>query len=86
MVLSKTWRPWLTIWTYCESPTSPFVSGGAQLQLTPGYGIPLKLRIVPGIAGFGILDWTTVSRRLFSSLPFVIRAFSGASPSLKVTG
>src|ERR1044072_8203300 len=41
--LSKTWRPSLTIWTYCVAPTSPFVSGGAQLHETPGNGMPLKL-------------------------------------------
>jgi hypothetical protein len=30
--LLKTWKPSLTIWTYCVEPTSPFVSGGACLD------------------------------------------------------
>src|SRR4051812_35564318 len=47
--LLKTWKPSLTIWTYCVRPTSPLVSGGAQLQLTPGKSIPSKLRIGLGI-------------------------------------
>src|SRR5919197_4699338 len=51
VVLLKKWRPVLTIWTYWSAPsgalapTSPFVSGGAQLQLTPGNVMPSKLRI-----------------------------------------
>src|SRR3979490_1732928 len=48
--LLKTWKPSLTIWTYCVAPTSPFVSGGAQLHATPGNGTPSKLR-----SGLGIL-------------------------------
>src|SRR5438876_4849546 len=60
-VLSKTWRPWLTIWTYCVRPTSPFVSGGAQKQLTPGNGIPSKLRIGEGILGAKALLWRAAS-------------------------
>src|SRR3954471_17347166 len=62
--LSKTWNPWLTIWTYCVAPTSPFVSGGAQLQTTPGNAIPSKLRPGPGMFGFAGMRWTTVSREL----------------------
>src|SRR5207248_6521557 len=50
VVLSNTWYPSLTIWTYWVAPTSPSVSGGAQLQLTPGNGMPSKLRIGAGIA------------------------------------
>ena len=49
-LLLNTWKPSLTIWTYCVAPTSPFVSGGAQLQATPGNGIPLKFR--PGAGMF----------------------------------
>src|SRR5207237_9608243 len=41
--LLKTWNPSLTIWTYCVLPTSPLVSGGAQLHATPGNGMPSKL-------------------------------------------
>src|SRR5207248_208331 len=43
VTLSKTWKPSLTIWTYWVFPTAPLVSGGAQLQPTPGKGIPSKL-------------------------------------------
>jgi hypothetical protein len=60
--LLKTWNPSLTIWTYCVAPTSPFVSGGAQLQATPGNGIPLKFRPGAGMFGSDGCDWTTVSR------------------------
>ena len=49
MVLSKTWKPSLTICTYCVSPTSPLVSGGMQLQTTPGNPIPSKFRLGGGI-------------------------------------
>ena len=49
MVLSKTWNPEFTIWTYCEEPTSPSVSGGAQLQFTPGKPIPSKLSVGEGM-------------------------------------
>jgi len=56
----------LTIWTYWVFPTSPFVSGGAQLQLTPGKGMPSHWRIGLGIAGMPIsvlqkLLWITGS-------------------------
>ena len=51
VALSKTWIPLFTICTYCVEPTSPFVSGGAQLQLTPGKAIPSKFSRVPGILG-----------------------------------
>ncbi len=62
VVLSKTWKPSLTICTYCVWPTSPFVSGGAQLQLTPGNWMPLKFRIGLGISGVGaFVFWTTGS-------------------------
>src|SRR3954447_10513078 len=57
VVLLKTWKPSLTIWTYWVAPTSPFVSGGAQLQTTPGKGMPSKLRVVAGIAGDASVDW-----------------------------
>ena len=59
--MSKTWKPSLTIWTYCVAPTSPFVSGGAQLQPTPGNGIPSKLCVGPGMFGAASDCWTTVS-------------------------
>ena len=32
-LLEKTAKSVFTIWTYCVAPTSPFVSGGRQLQL-----------------------------------------------------
>src|SRR5689334_14993251 len=51
VALSKTWKPSLTICTYCVSPTSPFVSGGAQLQATPGYWMPLKFLSAVGMLG-----------------------------------
>src|SRR3979490_2745675 len=51
VVLLKTWKPSLTIWTYWVAPTSPFVSGGAQLHATPGNGTPSKLS-----SGLGILS------------------------------
>src|SRR6185503_10769786 len=50
VVLLKTWKPSFTIWTYWVNPTSPSVSGGAQLQATPGKRMPSKLRMVAGIA------------------------------------
>src|SRR6266545_5041237 len=78
VLLSKTWKPWLTIWTYWSRPTSPFVSGGAQLQATPGKGIPSKLRMVPGIFGPGIVLWTTGSRALLWSLNLKSDGFSAA--------
>src|SRR5947208_488885 len=49
--LSNTWKPSLTIWTYCVWPIAPLVSGGAQLQPTPGYGMPSKLVSGPGTFG-----------------------------------
>ena len=55
VLLSKTSRPVFTICTYCVEPTAPFVSGGAQLQLTPGKSIPSKLSCVPGIFGAATL-------------------------------
>src|SRR5213076_430921 len=61
VVLLKTSRPWFTIWTYCVRPTSPFVSGGAQLQPTPGNGMPSKLRIGDGIRGPATVFCWTVS-------------------------
>src|ERR1044072_2302333 len=51
VVLSKTWNPSLTIWTYCVAPASPFVSGGAQLHATPGNAMPLKFATVVGMLG-----------------------------------
>src|SRR6185369_15618139 len=42
-------------------PTSPFVSGGAQLQLTPGNTIPSKFRIGAGMWPRPIVRWTTGS-------------------------
>src|SRR5580765_1549735 len=63
VVLLKTWSPVLTIWTYCVAPTSPFVSGGAQLQLTPGKSIPSKLSPGLGMLGAESLLWTTGSCR-----------------------
>src|SRR3984893_12086586 len=67
VVLLKTWNPSLTICTYCVAPTSPLVSGGAQLHATPGKKMPLKLRIGLGMFGAtrlsntSILSWTTGS-------------------------
>src|ERR1051325_791702 len=61
VVLSKIWKPSLTIWTYCVAPTSPFVSGGAQLQATPGKTIPSKLSVGAGMFGRASVRWTTVS-------------------------
>ena len=62
VALSKTWKPSLTICRYCVSPTSPLVSGGAQLQPTPGNWMPLKLRIGLGISGVGaFVCWMTGS-------------------------
>src|SRR5438046_7846262 len=65
VVLLKTWKPWLTIWTYCVRPTSPFVSGGAQLQLTPGNAMPSKFRVGGGITlGADALLWRAASGTL----------------------
>src|SRR5690242_6403590 len=63
--LLKTWKPSLTIWTYWVAPTSPSVSGGAQLQATPGNGMPLKLRMGAGMASGAMKFCTTES---FTSL------------------
>src|SRR5215813_6050408 len=64
VALLKTWNPSLTICTYCVAPTSPFVSGGAQLQATPGNGMPSKFLSAAGMLGFtngaATDDWTTV--------------------------
>src|SRR5260370_41419549 len=86
VVLSKTWKPSLTIWTYCVAPTSPLVSGGAQLHATPGKGTPSKLR-----SGLGILrpakaltelaDWTTGSALSTCFLEAGTLGFSLASRS-----
>src|SRR5262249_20063552 len=51
----------LTIWTYCVAPTSPFVSGGAQLHATPGNGIPSKLREGEGMWFANWAFWRTRS-------------------------
>ena len=83
VVLLKTWKPSFTIWTYWVSPTSPFVSGGAQLQTTPGKSMPSKFSIGPGMFGRGIVRWTAVSRWLTSFLPLVSFGFSDASPRLE---
>src|SRR5438874_10238588 len=61
VVLSNTWKPWLTICTYCVEPTSPFVSGGAQLHATPGNPIPSKFRIGDGMFGRAGVRCTTGS-------------------------
>src|ERR1043165_6962351 len=63
VVLSKTWKPSLTICTYCVAPTSPSVSGGAQLHATPGYWMPLKFLSAVGMlaavnASAAIVVWT----------------------------
>src|SRR6266853_2386852 len=60
VVLLKTWKPSLTICTYCVAPTSPLVSGGAQLHATPGNATPSKLS-----SGLGILGASKLSRRLY---------------------
>src|SRR5215211_3524019 len=60
--LSNTRKPWLTICTYCVAPTSPFVSGGAQLQPTPGNAMPSKSSVALGIFGAKRVLWRTVSR------------------------
>src|SRR5205814_179063 len=49
--------PKLSVW-----PTAPFGSGGAQLQPTPGNGMPLKLRM--GVGTFGA-SRLSVETRLF---------------------
>src|SRR5262245_32988176 len=67
LVLSHTAIAVLTICMYCVAPTSPFVSGGAQLQFTPGNEMPSKLRFVPGIFGAARLLCTTGSFRFLWS-------------------
>src|SRR5436309_15512143 len=76
--LLKTWKPSLTIWTYCVAPTSPFVSGGAQLQPTPGKGIPSKLSVGAGMLAGASVRWTTGSDALRCR---PIRGFAAASRS-----
>src|SRR5262245_19009375 len=61
VVLLKTWKPSLTIWTYCVAPTSPVVSGGAQSHPTPGNGIPSKLRVGDGMRFANWAFWRTRS-------------------------
>src|SRR3954465_2436930 len=63
VALLKTCRPSLTICTYWVAPTSPFVSGGAQLHATPGNGMPSKLRVVPGMFGANCDDCRAASTR-----------------------
>src|SRR5262245_64909342 len=67
--LLKTCSAVLTIWTYCVAPTSPFVSGGAQLQLTPGKPIPSKFRTADGIFGAAGRFCTTGSTRSCRTVP-----------------
>src|ERR1043166_1082039 len=66
VVLSKTWKPSLTICTYWVAPTSPSVSGGAQLQAPPGKKTPSKLSsgvgmLRPAKAISEFAPWTTGS-------------------------
>src|SRR5262245_50771768 len=61
VLLLNTWKPSLTIWTYCVAPTSPFVSGGAQLHATPGNGIPLKLSPGAGMFAATCCVWRAAS-------------------------
>src|SRR6185436_8523398 len=68
VLLSKTWSPSFTICTYCVAPTSPLVSGGAQLQATPGNPIPSKFRTGDGIASGARRSCTTVSSWLWANL------------------
>ena len=63
---------------------SPFVSGGAQLQTTPGNGIPGKLRIGEGIFGVGIVSWTTGSLAWRRGLPVKSAGSSGRACSCTV--
>jgi hypothetical protein len=60
VTLLKTCTARLTIWTYCVAPTSPSVSGGAQLHPTPGNGMPVKFRMGGGMTAGARLPWTTV--------------------------
>ena len=88
VVLSKTWKPLLTIWTYWVRPISPSVSGGAQLQATPGNRMPSKLRTVPGMTlgitrprSFPKLLWITgsgPSMCVLGSLGFSFASFSSS--------
>ena len=64
VALSKTCRPSLTICTYCVSPTSPLVSGGAQLQPTPGNVMPSKLMMGAGICCTGAIVFCTTGSTL----------------------
>jgi hypothetical protein len=84
VVLSNTWNPSLTICTYCVSPTSPLVSGGAQLQPTPGKGIPSKFSVVPGMFGANCLVWRAASGASSCSdtgRGFGLASFSRPGPS-----
>src|SRR3954468_13754945 len=67
-LLEKTAKSVFTIWTYCVAPTSPFVSGGRQLQLlgkpqgSPnGRQMPSKFWIGAEIGPAPFLLWTTGS-------------------------
>src|SRR5437588_6843349 len=81
VVLLKTWSPSFTICTYCVAPTSPFVSGGAQLQPTPGKRMPSKFRVVPGILGAKTLVWSAPSGAFLCDRP--VFGFGLASRSLE---
>src|SRR5215211_6952640 len=67
-LFEKTAKSVLTIWTYCVAPTSPFVSGGRQLQLlgrlhgSPnGRQMPSKFWIGPEIGPVPFVFCTTGS-------------------------
>ena len=86
--MSQTSKPSLTIWTYCVRPTSPSVSGGAQLQATPGKPMPSKLRIGFGIefgkrrvwrAASGVKDGLTRTMGLFGSVSSSRPGFIGSA-------
>src|SRR6059058_4591906 len=49
--LLNTWNAWFTVWAYWVRPTSPLVSGGAQLQVTPGNAAPSKFSSGDGMLG-----------------------------------
>ena len=66
VTLLKTCMPLLTSWTYCVAPTSPSVSGGAQLQATPGKGMPAKFRIGGGMTAGARVLCTTGSGTLLT--------------------
>src|SRR5262245_61392276 len=84
VALLNTWNPSLTIWTYCVRPTSPLVSGGAQLQPTPGKGIPSKFSVVPGMFGANCLVWRAASGASLcceTARGFGLASFSRPGPS-----